>query len=289
MTDRHWEWPDGARVAVNFNLVLEQWSTTAVEPGGRMTPSFPKELLDQGRKDWAAITWQDYGGRTGFARLMDVLDEYHVQGTASISGLAADTWPDVVRRFVEAGHEPAGHAYDQATRMYMLSPDEERAEIRRCVETLRRCTGERPVGWGSPGGQRSDLTPQLLLEEGFVWESDFRDSDAPYVALERDGRRLVAMPNTFEINDLRLLGRHGQGPGVYVELFCRSLDRLYKEGQRSPKVLTAVLHSTHFGRPFGGWALEACIQYAKQFPLVWIARKGDIARWYLEQGAPAAD
>ena len=283
MSTPSFAWPNNARVAVNFNLVLEQWSKASAEPGGRMTPPFPKDLLDQGKTDWAGQSWQDYGGRTGFSRLVDVLEENQVKGSASISGLAADTWPDLVRRFVDLGHEPAGHCYDQETRMYRLAPDEERAEIRHCVETLQRVSGVRPVGWGSPGGQRSDMTPTLLLEEGFIWESDYRDADEPYIQIEKDGKRLVAMPNSFEINDLRLLGRYGQGTSVFVELFCRSFDRLYKEGVKSPKVLTAVLHSTHFGRPFGGWALEECIRYAKQFPEVWITSKGDVARCYLEQ------
>ena len=274
-------WPDGARVAVNIHLVLEAWGVPA-EAGGGLTPAFPRELLEAGQRDWAGDSWRSYGGQTGFYRLMDVLDEYGVKGSASISGLAADTWPDVVGEFVAHGHEASGHAYDQNSRMFRMTPDEERADIRRCVEALTRATGVRPIGWGSPGGQRSDNTPQLLLEEGFVWQQDYRDADVPYVALEQDGRRLVAMPNTFEINDVMLLGRNGNPPSAYVEMFCRSFDRLYKEGARAPKLLTAILHSTHFGRPFGGWALEECLRYVRQFPDVWIVRRRDVAEWFLE-------
>lgn len=284
MIDQPLPMPNGARVAVNFNLVLEQWSE-AGEEGSRGTPAFPKDLLARGSTDWAGKSWQDYGGHSGFTRLTDVADEYGIKVSASISGLAADAWPDLVKRFVDHGHEPAGHAYDQKTRMYALSPEEEQAEIQHCVDTFLKVTGTQPVGWGSPGGGRGDLTPLHLLEAGFIWESDFRDRDVPYIQVEKDGKRLVAMPNSFEINDARLLGRHGQGPQAYVEMFCRSFDRLYKEGLTYPKVLTAVLHSTHFGRPFGGWAMEECIRYARQLPDVWICSKGDVARWYLEATA----
>jgi peptidoglycan/xylan/chitin deacetylase (PgdA/CDA1 family) len=275
-------WPDGAHIAVNFHLVLEQWGGIGHEAGARVTPGFPRELIESGKTDWATKSWQDYGGETGFYRLMDVLDEYGVQGSASISGLAADTWPDLVKEFVDAGHEPGGHCYNQHSRMYLMTPDEERADIRKCVETLERVTGTRPIGWGSPGGQRSDLTPQLLLEEGFLWSQDVRNSDVPYIMLEQGGRKLVAMPNTFEINDNMLFGRYGNPASVYVEMFCRSFDRLYKEGERAPKLLTAILHATHFGRPFGGWALEECLRYVRQFPEVWIAQRRDVARWVLE-------
>jgi len=275
-------WPDGARIAINFHLVLEQWAAAHVETGVRVTPSFPRELVEAGQVDWATESWQSYGVYAGFYRLMDVLNEHGVKGSASISALAAETWPDLVREFVGAGHEAAGHAYSQDLRMYRMSPDEERADIRRCVETFTRVTGERPIGWGSPGGQRSDLTPALLLEEGFLWSQDFRDDDVPYIALERDGRKLVAMPNSFEINDAVLMGRYGNPPSVYVEFFCRSFDRLYEEGARAPKVLTALAHGTFFGRPFGGWALAECLRYAQKFPQVWIARRRDVAQWYLD-------
>jgi peptidoglycan/xylan/chitin deacetylase (PgdA/CDA1 family) len=275
-------WPNDARIAVNFYLVLEAWAGPQAQAGIRVTPDFPREASEAGQRDWATESWQNYGGQAGFYRLMDVLNEYGVKGSASISALAVETWPDLVREFVASGHEPAGHAYSQETRLYRLSRDEERANIRRCMDAFTDILGERPVGWGSPGGQRSDHTPTLLLEEGFLWEQDFRDDDVPYIAAEQDGRRLVAMPNTFEINDAVLMGRYGNPPGAYVETFRYSFDRLYKEGERAPKLLTVLVHATHYGRPFGGHALEQCIQYAQQFPRVWIARRRDVAQWYLD-------
>ena len=275
-------WPNGARVAVNFHLVLEAWGGPHAVTQSMMTPHFPPELVKAGQRDWATESWSNYGGERGFWRLMDVLNEHGVKGSASISGLAVERWPDLAQAFVGAGHEPGAHAYQQDSRMYRMSLDEERADIRHCVGVFERITGVRPVGWGSPGGQRSDNTPQLLLEEGFFWCQDYRDDDVPYIALEQDGKRLVAMPNTFEINDAVMFSRHGNPPSAYVELFCRSFDRLYKEGEREPKLLTVILHGTLFGRPFGGWALEECIRYARRFPKVWIARRRDVAQWYLD-------
>src|SRR5215213_7638522 len=93
-------WPDGARVAVNFYLVLEQWAGPHVETGIRATPSFPRELIEAGKTDWATESWQNYGGQAGFYRLMDVLNEFDVKASASISALAVETWPDLVREFV---------------------------------------------------------------------------------------------------------------------------------------------------------------------------------------------
>jgi peptidoglycan/xylan/chitin deacetylase (PgdA/CDA1 family) len=271
-------------VAISFHLVLEEWAGPQADAAA-VAPAFPRELLEAGQTDWARKSWQDYGGRTGFYRLMDVLNEYGIKGSASISALAAEVWPEPVREFVSAGHEPVAHAYSQERRMFRMTPDEEHADIRQCVEILSGLTGVRPVGWGSPGGQRSDLTPALLLQEGFLYLQDFRDADVPYIALEQDGRRLVALPSTFEVNDVMLFARHGNPPSAYVEMFCRSLDRLYKEGEYAPKLLTAVCHSTLLGRPFGGWVLEECIRYARRFSRVWIARRRDLAQWFLDHAS----
>src|ERR671939_170022 len=96
-------WPDDARIAVNFYLVLEAWAGPQAQAGIRVTPDFPREATEAGQRDWATESWQNYGGQAGFYRLMDVLNEYGVKGSASIRALAVETWPDLVREFVPRG------------------------------------------------------------------------------------------------------------------------------------------------------------------------------------------
>src|SRR4051812_49616203 len=101
-------WPDGARVAVNIHLVLEAWGVPA-EAGGGLSPAFPRELLEAGRRDWAGDSWRSYGGQTGFYRLMEVLREDGVQGPAADNGLGPATRPDVAGAI--GGPRPAGSAH----------------------------------------------------------------------------------------------------------------------------------------------------------------------------------
>jgi peptidoglycan/xylan/chitin deacetylase (PgdA/CDA1 family) len=277
---RYIGWPNGARVAVVIGLALEAWQKLP-PVSTAMTPHFPQEALDRGLTDHATSTWQLYGGRTGFRRLRDVLAEYDCPGTLSLSALAAERWPEQVAQFVADGHEVMGHGYSQDMRMYFLDEEEERAEIRRCADIIQKVSGVRPVGWSSQGGQRSDNTPMNLLREGFIYEHDFRDTDVPYVVQQDGDARLLAMPGTYEVNDAMLLAKYGNAPSAYVEFFSRTFDRLYKEGETEPKMMTAIVHSTHFGKPFGAWALGECIRYAQQFDKVWFCRRRDIADWYL--------
>ena len=72
-------WPDDARIAVNFYLVLEAWAGPQAQAGIRVTPDFPREATEAGQRDWATESWQNYGGQAGFYRLMDVLNEYGVE------------------------------------------------------------------------------------------------------------------------------------------------------------------------------------------------------------------
>src|SRR3954453_1693384 len=96
-------WAAAPRLAVNSSLVLEAWSGPQAQAGIRVTPDFPREASEAGQRDWATESWQNYGGQAGFYRLMDVLNEYDVKGSASISALAVETWPDLVREFVASG------------------------------------------------------------------------------------------------------------------------------------------------------------------------------------------
>jgi allantoinase len=220
-----------------------------------------------------------FGGRTGFRRLVDILEKHNVPAAVTCSGLAAERWPDQVAEFAEAGNEILGHAYSQDHRMYFMDAEEELAEIQKCRQIFQEITGQRIVGWSSPGGQRGDHTLKNLLEEDFLYTRDTRDADVPYVVLEDRGRRLLALGGS-SAHDVTVL-RGGNGPSTFVENFCRMLDQLREEGEARPAMMTAICHSTHLGRPEGGWALNQCLQYATSFDDVWMCRPRDVARHYL--------
>ena len=65
-----------------------------------------------------------------------------------------------------------------------------------------------------------------------------------------------------------------------------SFDFLYEEGATNPKMLSIGLHSRVSGRPGRALALRNFLQYIKGHPKVWIARRDDIARWWLEHYPP---
>ena len=59
-------WPNGAKVAVSIALILEAWQKLP-PVSTALTPVFPKEAIDRGLTDHATLSWQLFGGRSGFA------------------------------------------------------------------------------------------------------------------------------------------------------------------------------------------------------------------------------
>ena len=103
----------------------------------------------------------------------------------------------------------------------------------------------------------------------------------PYFVSINDGSWLV-VPYSFDTNDARSY-RAGGSVADYSQSMVDTLDRLYEEGEVSPKMMSVGIHCRISGRPGRSEALERFIQYAKGFPGVWFARRSDIARWWWER------
>jgi len=91
------------------------------------------------------------------------------------------------------------------------------------------------------------------------------------------------MPRLDYANDLSLLFTHKNPSTVYFESFKAAFDCLYAEGQAgAPKLIDCLVHAHIGGRPNIIGVFEQCIRYAKGFPDVWFATKGEIAKYYLD-------
>jgi allantoinase len=274
-------WPQGARIAVLPQLIFEAWVGNHAET--RTIPKIPEEHLQAGVIDHNVNAWAAYGAEIGARRVFDLFRRYGLRATGIFSGAAVERFPEFCRRWVDAGNEIAAHSYAQDIRIFPLGEDEERANARRCVDAMVQVTGQRPVGWNCPAGQRSEATTRILLEEGFYYSYDYKDDDRPHTAEVIDGRRMAAVPKLFDINDVTNYSLAAHPPSVYVESFCRSFDILYEEGATAGKMLSLSAHAAMYGRPFGVSALDECIRYARSFPGVWFATGKEVADWWFQQ------
>jgi peptidoglycan/xylan/chitin deacetylase (PgdA/CDA1 family) len=261
------EWPNKARVAVTWTVILELFTGPSV-----------------GTRVYAATDakYSLYGGRRGAWRILDLLELHQVKASFLVSGYAAERFPDTVKEIHKRGHEIAGYGY--ATNRYLdeLPPEQEQEDILKTLDILAQTTGSRPNGWVSPDLRPGDRTLEILSEAGIAWDGDFPNDDLPYV-VSVTNKPMVIIPYNKESDDLEIYGRNRQQPRVWTDCFIDGIDTLHEEGATHPKMLNASMRAHLLGRSLGSLAVDRAIRYAKTLPGVWFATRGEIAKWWIEK------
>ena len=277
------EWPNGARIAVSFVLNYEEGSENSIldgDPHGETAGESPSPV-PLGERDLANESFFEYGSRVGVWRILDLLDEYEVNGTIYACALALERNPAVGPEVVRRGHEVMGHG-NRWEEYYKMDRDAERAAIRNAVESITRTCGERPLGWYTRYGP-SVNTRELVVEEGgFIYDSNAYNDDLPYYTAVH-GKPWLVVPYSMDINDYGFWRGQLLTPMDFYESARHCFDTLYREGSTHPKMMSVGLHCRIIGRPARAAALRRFLEYVKSKPGVWLPRRIDIARWWLEQ------
>ncbi|MGA9871977.1 MAG: allantoinase, partial [Rhodococcus sp. (in: high G+C Gram-positive bacteria)] len=199
--------------------------------------------------------------------------------------------PEAAAAFVELGHEIACHGLRWVS--YQLVDEHvEREHMAEAVEILSTLTGRAPLGWYT--GRDSPSTRELVVEHGgFLYDSDSYADDLPYwerVAKGADTVDHLVVPYTLDTNDMRFASPGGFSTGEEFFAHLRdAFDVLYAEGAaRAPKMLSVGLHCRLVGRPARMAALERFLDHVQSHEKVWIARRADIARHWMDVHPPGA-
>ena len=275
-------WPNEARIAVSVVVNYEEGSEYSLLDGDshhEANNEVPSPV-PPGQRDLFNESFFEYGSRVGVWRLLDLFDKYRVPTTFYCCALALERNPQVAREIVDRGHEVCGHGY-KWQEYHLMGREEERQSIRQAVESLTRTTGQRPVGWFTRYGP-SVNTRELVAEEGgFIYDSLALNDDLPHFVMV-NGRPWLVVPYSFETNDARFWRGGLVSVNDFFEYLKDSFDCLYEEGRTHPKMMSVGLHCRIAGRPARSRAVDRFLQYAREFPDVWFARRDEIARWWLE-------
>jgi len=162
-----------------------------------------------------------------------------------------------------------------------VSEDEEREHIRKAVDSLRRTTGNRPLGWYCRYGP-SINTRRLVAEEGgFLYDSDAYNDELPYWVTAQ-GKPHLVIPYTNDVNDTKFVNPGGfSGGDDYFAYVKDTFDTLYAEGAEIPRMMSVGLHMRLIGRPGRAAALCRALDYILSHDKVWICRREDIARHWI--------
>lgn len=280
-------WPHGANVALNFAINYEEGSERSLAFGDDRNEGLAELAREfpAGVRDLATESVYEYGSRAGIWRLARLFDEHDLAVTLFAAAVALERNPAVGEWIAERGHDVCAHGW-RWEEHWTLTREEEQRHIALAVESIARMCGARPVGWYCRYGP-SEWTRELLVEEGgFLYDSDSYADDLPH-QVEVNGTRHLVVPYTFTYNDVRYVSGTGFGsPGDFVDLCRRALDELRREGAAGhPKMMSVGLHPRWSGQAGRTSGLRELVDYALACGDVWIARRRDIAAWWLDLAA----
>ncbi len=275
------DWPGGAKLAVSLCVNFEEGAENSLEAGDAAGEAIGEVMtvIRPGVRDLGQEQLFAYGMRAGVWRVLDALERHRFASTWWMCGHAVERAPQIARAVVAAGHEPAVHGWRWRPHSDFADPAVERASIVRCVQTIEAATGVRPLGFFCRGSQ-SAATRDLLIDEGFLYDSNALDDDLPYWGESQTGRRILCVPYAYDTNDMKYTHPNGF---VTVDEFVRyvsgAIDALIGEGRRgAPKMLTIAYHLRIAGRPARISALtEVCALLAARGSEVWVATRRQIA------------
>ena len=285
----HAGWPGDARVAVQFVLNYEEGAEMSVLHGDAASEQFLSELSGAAAfpaRHMSMESIYEYGSRAGVWRILREFERRRLPLTVFGVAMALERNPDVTAAIVEQGHEIACHGWrwilyqnvDEAT---------EREHMRIAVESLRRATGSAPVGWYT--GRDSPNTRRLVVEHGgFLYDSDYYGDDLPFwtVVTTADGRSQphLIVPYALDTNDMRFATASGFANGTeFFDYLRDAFDVLYAEGAERPKMMSIGMHCRLLGRPGRFASLQRFLDHVGRHERVWICRRADIARHWIER------
>jgi peptidoglycan/xylan/chitin deacetylase (PgdA/CDA1 family) len=279
------EWPDGARVAINLVLVYEEGSEYSVMWGDDRNDGWG-EYADPGvqppQRDPGTESHYEYGSRSGVWRLARIFDAAGVPVTVSGSAVAIELNPAVAGWMRERDHDLMGHGW-RWNEPWTMDREAERDSIARALETAERVLGSRPVGWNSRSWP-SENTRELLVElGGFLYHSESCADDLPYYE-QVAGRSMLVVPYSKTYNDSRYLMSPGfSSPRDFLDTAVWGLDELVREGGERISMMTFAVHARWSGQAGRAAAVRRFIEHAQAQPGVRFMRRCDIARWWLDR------
>jgi allantoinase len=276
------QWPGGARLALSIVLNVEEGAESHVMDGDPASESINSDMICSawpGRRNLVMESHYEYGSRVGVWRLLDLFRDRGLPITAFAVGLALERVPEIATRLVQDGHEVAAHGWRWLD-YRDADAETEAMHMRKTVEVIEQFCGSRPVGWYT--GRISPQTRQLAIAEGgFLYDSDAYNDDLPYWVAHSGGHHLV-LPYAFDTNDMRYTSAPGFNSGTeYFEHLRDTFDVLYRESQRTPRMMSIGLHCRLAGRPGRLAALERFLDHALSKSDVWVTTRAKIAQhWH---------
>jgi peptidoglycan/xylan/chitin deacetylase (PgdA/CDA1 family) len=257
-------WPEGARIAVNITVDFDAMLLR------RLNDEPPMQLAKG-----------EFGGRVGIWRLLELFRSHAIKATIFTPGRICELYPRALRAAVDGGHELADHMWEHRV---PAEPQLERDHLLKTIAALEGIGGRRPVG------SRSHHTPELLREQGFIYNSHGAPCHGPYHVRDAAGRAcLLGLPFHLAIDDAMYFSFAWYASGNAAQRLSdseRVLDMWWAgflQQYRQGGYLNVCLHPFVSGRALRVAMLDRLLARMKTLPGVWFATCEEVARHCLAQ------
>ena len=296
----HAQWPQSARIAVQFVLNYEEGGENSMLHGDAGSEQFLSEMFNPPAYPARHISMEsiyEYGARAGVWRILREFEKRKLPLTVFGVSTALERSPDVTAAFVELGHEIACHGYKWIN-YQAIDEATEREHMRLAMESILKITGQqkndgdsklRPLhGAGWYTGRDSPQTRRLVADYGgFAYDSDYYGDDLPFWMQVRktdgtDTHQLI-VPYTLDCNDMRFALPQGYSyADPFYQYMKDTFDALYAEGDpaglNAPKMMSIGMHCRILGRPGRIVALQRFLDHIEKHSHVWVAQRVQIAQ-----------
>lgn len=275
-TDRSLWGPEYRAAAMfSFDLDAEELWRTKIE----RDPEYDKpQIATRGR----------FGAEVAVPRILELFDRYDLSCTFFVPGKVVESYPALIQRIHEEGHELGFHGYTH-TNPATMDEDEEEEELLAGLDAFDDAVGTTPVGYRSPAADIGEHTLELLERHGFIYESSFLDDDVPYVHDLESGGELVEIPFEWSLDDWPYFGfnmypplpyQSGIAPtGPVFDSWSREFHGLHDRG----RCFVLTMHPQLIGRAGRMDALEELLQEVVATDDTWITTGEAIASFWHDE------
>ena len=286
------QWPNQAKIAVQFVLNYEEGGENHVEHGDLGSEQFLSEIVGAASfnaKHMSMDSMYEYGSRAGFWRIHQEFQKRGLPMTIFGVGMALARNPYVVEAIQQAHYDVVSHG-QRWLHYQHIDIDTERQHMDQAISVLEALFGKTPIGWYT--GRDSPNTRQLLAEFPHIqYDCDYYGDDLPFWTELKNAlgqtRPHLIIPYTLDTNDMKFSSAGGFNHAEQFYQYLKdSFDTLYAEGDVAPKMMSVGMHCRLLGRPGRFKALQKFLDYVQSHEKVWICRRGDIAQHWNHHFAP---
>lgn len=285
-SSKAYSWPNDGHLALSIVVNVEEGAEANITDGDKY-PEPVDEMgiaLKRSIRNYGNESNYRYGINRGGPRILRLLEQYQVEATFTGCALALERAPELAQEIVRQGHEVTSHGYRWA-HQFNMTEEEERAYIRKAVESIERTTGRRPFGWLSRYLVTGN-TRRLLAEEGFLYHMDDYSDDEPYWDYH-EGKSIVVLPYQVDNNDMKMWADPSYTPDQWLKYAVDNFEWALREGEHEVNMMSIGLHLRIIGRPGRIWAFEKFLEHvtrrAQRAHGPWIATRKAIAEHFANQ------